>query len=100
MRDIILNSPDLLMEVGGARNIQEKQIHIKNELNKVESFIRAISSFSGIVSNITGYTFSEIFDMKNPKFFVQLDGSTRNIPNALGVIDSMALQGTFPMPWV
>lgn len=88
MRDIILNSPDLLMEVGGARNIQEKQIHIKNELNKVESFIRAISSFSGIVSNITGYTFSEIFDMKNPKFFVQLDGSTRNIPNALGVIDS------------
>ena len=26
--------------------------------------------------------------MKNPKFFSQLDGSTRNIPNALGVIDS------------
>jgi len=50
--------------------------------------IRSISSFSGIVSNITGYTFSEIFDMKNPKFFVQLDGSIRNIPNALGVIDS------------
>jgi hypothetical protein len=40
------------------------------------------------VSNITGYTFSEIFDMKNPRFFVKLDGSVRNIPNALGVIDS------------
>ena len=26
--------------------------------------------------------------MKNPKFFVQLDGSIRTIPNALGVIDS------------
>jgi hypothetical protein len=26
--------------------------------------------------------------MKNPKFFVQLDGSIRNIPNAIGVIDS------------
>jgi hypothetical protein len=88
MRDIILHSPDLLYEVGGPKNIQEKEIRIKDKYNKVESFIRAISSFSGIVSNITGYTFSEIFDMKNPKFFVQLDGSTRNIPNALGVIDS------------
>ena len=26
--------------------------------------------------------------MKNPKFFTQLDGSIRNIPNALGIIDS------------
>jgi len=87
MRDIILNSPNLLVIVG-RKNVQEKEIKIKNEKGEVESTIKAISSFSGIVSNITGYTFSEIFDMKNPKFFVQLDGSTRNIPNALGVIDS------------
>jgi len=87
MRDIILNSPKLL-RITGKKNIQEKKIKILDEQGREVSVIRAISSFSGIVSNITGYTFSEIFDMKNPKFFVQLDGSIRNIPNALGVIDS------------
>jgi hypothetical protein len=87
MRDIIINSPPLLRTIG-KRNIQEKQIRLRDDKGNITSVIRAISSFSGIVSNITGYTFSEIFDMKNPKFFTQLDGSIRNIPNALGVIDS------------
>lgn len=88
MKDIILNSPDLLSIVGGAKNVKEKEIRIRNKKGEVVSFIRSISSFTGIVSNITGYTFSEMFDMKNPKFFTQLDGSIRNVPNALGVIDS------------
>lgn len=87
MRDIILNSPKLIRIVG-ERNVQEKEIRLKNSKGHIVSIIRSISSFSGIVSNITGYTFSEIFDMNNPKFFTQLDGSIRNIPNALGVIDS------------
>lgn len=87
MRDIIFNSPQLLKRVG-KRNIQEKEIRLKDSRGRINSLIRSISSFSGIVSNITGYTFSEIFDMKNPRFFVQLDGSIRNMPNALGVIDS------------
>lgn len=87
MRDIILNSPKLLRIVG-KKNVQEKEIRLRDGKGNVVSIIRSISSFSGIVSNITGYTFSEIFDMKNPKFFTQLDGSIRNIPNALGVIDS------------
>lgn len=87
MRDIILNSPKLLIIIG-EKNIQEKQISLLNKKKKVVSFIRSISSFSGIVSNISGYTFSEIFDMVKPKFFTQLDGSIRNIPNALGCIDS------------
>lgn len=87
MKDIILNSPPLL-KVIGKRNILEKKIRLTDDSGNDVSVIRAISSFSGIVSNITGYTFSEIFDMKNPKFFVQLDGSIRNIPNAFGVIDS------------
>jgi hypothetical protein len=72
----------------GKKNILEKKIRITDDKGNDVSVIRAISSFSGIVSNITGYTFSEIFDMKNSKFFVQLDGSIRNIPNAIGVIDS------------
>jgi hypothetical protein len=87
MRDIIQNSPNLLQAVG-KKNIQEKEIRLKGLDGQVRSLIRSISSFSGIVSNITGYTFSEIFDMKKPRFFVQLDGSIRNMPNALGVIDS------------
>ncbi|MEA2067016.1 MAG: hypothetical protein U9O65_08015 [Thermotogota bacterium] len=88
MKDIILFSPKLLRIVGGKKNLQEKEIRIKDAKGNVRSLIRSISSFTGIVSNITGYTFSEIFDMKNPKFYTQLDGSIRNIPNALGVIDS------------
>lgn len=87
IRDIIYNSPTLFARVG-KRNIQEKEIHLKDGRGKVLSLIRSISSFSGIVSNITGFTFSEIFDMKNPKFYVQLYGSIRNMPNALGIIDS------------
>lgn len=87
IRDIILNSPKLL-QVIGQKNIQEKEIRIVDKNRRVVSSIKSISSFTGIVSNVTGYTFSEMFDMKNPKFFVQLDGSIRNIPNALAVIDS------------
>lgn len=87
MRDIILNSPKLLRVVG-RKNLQEKEIRLKDRDGITKSTIRSISSFSGIVSNITGYTFSEIFDLKTPKFFYQLDGSIRNIPNALGIIDS------------
>ena len=87
MRDIIYNSPELFRRVGG-KNIQEKEIRLRDTKMNVSSKIRSISSFTGIVSNITGYTFSEMFDMKNPDFFVQLDGSIRGIPNAIGVIDS------------
>lgn len=87
MTDIIRNSPKLLAVIG-EKNLQEKMIRFVDSNGVVRSSIRSISSFTGIVSNITGYTFSEIFDMKNPKFFVQLDGSIRNMPNALGVIDS------------
>lgn len=87
MRDLILNSPKLRKFVG-ERNIQEKEIKLVDSGGRAKSIIRAISSFSGIVSNVTGYTFSEMFDMKKPKFFVQLDGSTRAVPNSLGTIDS------------
>ena len=93
MRNIILNSPELLAIVG-KRNVQEKEIRLCDANGNPASMIRSISSFSGIVSNITGYSFSEMFDMKNPKFFVQLDGSTRNMPNALGVIDSTVSEPT------
>jgi len=88
MRNFIVNSPKLLEMIGGVKNIQEKEIRLKDKDGIVRSFIRSISTATGIVSNITGYTFSEMFDMKNPRFYTQLDGSIRNIPNALGVIDT------------
>lgn len=89
MRDIIFNSPDLFSAMGGnKKNIQEREIRFKTLDGNIRSLIRSISTATGIVSNITGYTFSEIFDMKKPKFYTQLDGSIRNVPNALGVIDS------------
>ena len=87
IRQMIENSPKLLAIVG-KRNIQEKEIKITDKNGNVVSFIRSISNFSGIVSNITGYAFSEIFEMKKPEFFQQIDGSIRNMPNALGVMDS------------
>lgn len=87
-KDIILHSPNLRRAIGGEKNVQEKEIRLKAADGTIQSVIKPISTSSGIVSNITGYTFSEMFDMRNPKFFTQLDGSTRNIPNALGVIDS------------
>ena len=93
MKDIILNSPKLVRIIG-KKNIQEKEMRLMDSKKRPISMIRSISSFSGIVSNITGYTFSEIFDMKNPRFFVQLDGSIRNMPNALGVIDSTVSEKT------
>lgn len=87
MRDLILNSPNLKAIIGN-KNIQEKEIRLTDAYGNVRSTIRSISTASGIVSNITGYTFSEVFDMKKPNFFEQLDGSIRGIPNAMGVIDT------------
>lgn len=87
IRDIILNSPKLLHFIGRA-NVKEKEIQIRDSEKRINSLIKPISSFTGIVSNITGFTFSEIFAMKNPSFYSQLYGSIRNVPNALGVIDS------------
>lgn len=87
MRDFILNSPRLYQAVG-KKNLQEKEIRLTNRYGELTSLVRTISTHTGILSNITGYTFSEMFAMKNKKLFTELDGSIRNIPNALGVIDS------------
>ena len=87
MRDTIIHSPNLIRRIG-KKNIKEKEICLRDDSGNITSTVRCISSFSGLMPNITGYTFSEMFDMKNPRFFVQLDGSTRTIPNALGIIDS------------
>lgn len=87
IRKMILNSPNLVEKIG-RKNVQDKEIKMRNAMGETVSFIRPISTMQGIVSNITGYTFSEMFKMKDTTFFTELHGSIRNIPNALGVIDS------------
>lgn len=87
IRDIIINSPKLRRIVGG-RNIQKKLIRLRDASHNITSVILSVSSFSGIFSNITNYSFTEIHEMKNPEFFQQVHGSIRNIPNAMGLIDS------------
>jgi len=87
MRAIILHSPQLLAEIG-RKGVQQRGLFYFDGHGAVQSEIRTISSFSGIVSNINSYTFSEMFQQRKVDFFVQLDGSIRNIPNAMGCIDS------------
>ena len=87
MKSIVLHSPRLLAEVG-RKGVQQKGLYFFDKHGAAQSEIRTISSFSGIVSNINSYTFSEMFQQRKSDFFVQLDGSIRNIPNAMGCIDS------------
>jgi hypothetical protein len=88
VRDIILNSPKLLNLIG-QKNIKATEIRLKDGRGNTVSIMRAVAVMaSAILSGITGYAFSEVFQMKDPKRFAQLDGSIRNVPNAFGVIDS------------
>jgi len=87
MRSIVLHSPRLLQEIG-RKGVQQKGLYFFDNHGAAQSEIKTISSFSGIVSNINSYTFSEMFQQTKADFFVQLDGSIRNIPNAMGCIDS------------
>ena len=68
MRKTIWNSPKLLRKIG-RKKIKIKDITIRNQQGDVVSSVWCVSSFSGIFSNINGYTFSEIYAMKNEDFF-------------------------------
>ena len=87
IRDIIANSPDLI-EFIGEQQIKRKEIVLLDASGNTSSIIQSVSSFSGIMSGITSYSFTEIHEMKNPEFFQQIHGSLRNVPNAMGFIDS------------
>lgn len=87
MRGIIKHSPKLIKLIG-LKNLREKSIIITDKYGNIQSEIKPISSHIGLLSNINGYTFSDLYKMKNSTFFTELDGSTRWIPNAMGAIDS------------
>ncbi len=84
---VINNSPKLL-KIIGSKNVKQKEIQLTNKKGNVVSFIRPVSSFSGIFSNLTGYTFSEFHQATTDKFFTEIDSSMRFVKNALGVIDT------------
>jgi hypothetical protein len=85
----ILNSPKLV-EIVGERNVQEGKIKIivgaKTSMNE----IKTLPITSGIVSNASVVTQSEVFKMEDDNFFAMWYGSLRGTPNALGIIDSTA----------
>jgi hypothetical protein len=86
---IIRFSPLLLALVGGESGIKQKEMAIYDSRNNKISFITTVSTFTGVLSNATGFTFSEFFQSApDGKFFAEIYGSMRNTPNALGVIDS------------
>jgi hypothetical protein len=87
MRTLINNSPNLLA-ILGEKNIRDKEIRMRDQAGNVVSTIQSVSSFTGVLSNITGFTFSEFFLMQNEKFFNEIDTSMRNVPNAFGLIDT------------
>ena len=87
MGKTILNSPKLLMRIG-AKNLKQKQIEIREKNGNVVSFIRPVSSFSGIYSGCSGYVFNEFHQATNFKFFTEIDSSMRGVKNGLGVIDT------------
>jgi hypothetical protein len=87
IKNIIFNSPKI-RELVGLRNVKQKELCFTDDVGIIQSEIAPMSSFTGLYSNIDGYTFSDLFLMKDVKFFTQLHGSTRNIPNSMGIIDS------------
>ena len=87
MVNIIVHSPDLL-DVVGRKNLQQKQIQMRDKDGEVTSFIRPVSSFTGIYSGCTGYVFNEFHQAKKFKFFTEIDSSMRGVRNGLGVIDT------------
>ncbi len=96
IRKIIENSPKLLRIVG-SKNIQQKELRLRDGKGNIVSKIFSATTFTGILSNIGGYTFSEFFDLKNHKFFEEIDTSTRNITNAFGIIDTTVSAKTHPL---
>jgi len=84
---IIQNSPNLL-HIIGKKNLKQKEIQLTDKSGNVVSFIRPVSSFSGIFSNATGYTFSEFHQATNDRFFTEIDTSLRFVKNAMGIIDT------------
>ena len=87
LKDMIVNSP-MLLSIIGYEGIREKNIVLRDGLGQVASSIQSVSTFSGILSNLTCYNFTELFQQKNSNFFNQIDGSRRNIPDSQGIIDS------------
>ena len=87
VRTTIENSPRI-SNIIGLDHIQAREIRLVDGNGNVRSTIQVASKFTGILSNATGFCFTEFFQLKNSDFFEEIYGSIRNVPNALGIIDS------------
>lgn len=87
MTSIIRNSPNL-NAIMPKHSIVNKEIRMLDDMGDPASKIMCGTAHTGIYSGATGYAFSEMFEMQNPEFFSQLDGSMRIVKNGLGVLDS------------
>ena len=82
-------SPALLALIGGESRLLAKQLSILDDKRQVNSFIRPSSSHNGIMSGASGFSFSEFFQAAMPTtFFSEIFTSTRNVINAVGIIDT------------
>jgi len=77
-----------LLNVLGYENIQKNGILLRDGLGTVQSSISVLSTHTGLYSNLNIYTLCDLYKMKDATFFTEIDGSTRGVPNAMGLIDS------------
>lgn len=96
IKETILNSPNIL-DMIGEDNVLDNSIYIREERagkhkivnsKDVISSITHVSAENGIFSNLTCCTFSELWRMKDEKFFTELSSSARSTPNAMTLVDS------------
>lgn len=96
IKDTILNSPNLL-DMVGEDNVLDAGVYIREQRSGKQKVINAkdvissivpVSATNGIYSNLTCCTFSELWRMKDEKFFTELSSSARSTPNAMTLVDS------------
>lgn len=85
-KDIILNSPDLYNTPG--LEVRDKETRIMSGRREIFSRIQSIASKQGSLSNADCIVFSEIHKLQDQAFIVELEGSIRQVKDAMSIIES------------
>lgn len=85
-KDIILNSPNLYSTPG--LEVREKETRIMSGRREIYSRIQSIASKQGSLSNADCIVFSEIHKLQDQSFIVELEGSIRQVKDAMSIIES------------
>jgi hypothetical protein len=93
-KDIVLNSPKLMATPG--LDVGEDEMKLRTGKREVFSRIKSIASKQGSLSNATCIVFSEIHKLRDQSFIVELEGSIRQVANAMSIIEStVSREGTY-----